>query len=89
MRAWWFGLFFSSFFLIKAQVGIAANTLHFCFNSATDVLVILRKSLRNAVHQHVFLWSTTEMFAGLVTSGNMVQLKKRIYSIWSEAKGWV
>lgn len=84
MRAWWFGFFFF-LFLIKAQVGIAASTLHFCFNSATDILVILRKSLRNAFHQHVFLWSTAEMFADRATSGNMVQLKNRISFIWSEA----
>lgn len=64
-------------------MGIAASTLHFCFNSATDVLVILRKSLRYAVHQNVFLWSTSELFAVLVTSGNM---SNRISFIWSKAK---
>lgn len=67
-------------------MGIATSTLHFCFNPATYLLVILRKSLRNAVHRHIFLWSTTKMFAELFTSGNMVQLKNRISFIWSEAK---
>lgn len=62
-------------------MGIAASTLHFCFNSATDILVIFTKSLRNA-----FLWSTTKMFAELFTSGNMVQLKNGISSFWSEEK---
>lgn len=67
-------------------MGITARTLYFCSNSATDLPVIFRQSLKSAVSQHVFLWSTAKMFAELVTSGNMVQLKNRVCFILSEAK---
>lgn len=68
-------------------MGIAASTSHFCSSSAADLPVILRQSLKSAVSQHVFLWSTTKMFAAeLVTSGNMVQLKNGVCFILPEAK---
>lgn len=67
-------------------MGIAYSTLHFCSNSASDLPVILGQSLKSAVSQHVFLWSTTKMFAQLLTSGNMVQLKNGVCFILSETK---
>lgn len=67
-------------------MGIAGSALHFCSSSAVDLPAILRQSFKSAVSQHVFLWSTTKMFAELVTSANMVQLKNGVYFILSEAK---